>query len=157
MGASPCGCALEAEADDAPPDEKLAAKKQASRLRAPWGCPGRFSDAFPDNADHLGAAQRQTLLAVDKLTGFGKHCTTCPRRYAAEQAVQRARLAYTFAERGCPEYVEPDPSWAMVEAIEAIGEGYGRRMTHEHEERMAKAKAEADKAKAERGGRIHRR
>ncbi len=148
MGSSPCGCEIEEKADGGTASDRHYAALNAAELRAAWGCPGRYSDAIPATNEHLDVNELAALSAVQALTGFGDHCTTCPRKYASLPHIRRARLAYTFAEKGCPEYVEPEPTAAMVEAIECIGAGVNACQIHAIEKSMADSKAASEEARS---------
>ncbi len=141
MGSSPCGCKSEEEADGKSASERQHVSLNAAFMRSSWGCPGRYSDAIPRTAEHLDVDQRAALDAVQDLTGFGANCTTCPRKYAALPFMQRAQRAYAFTEKGCPEYVEPEPPYALIEAIEAIGTGVAECHTHTLDASIKKSNA----------------
>ncbi len=143
-----CGCEIEEDADGGTESARKGASLAAASYREGWGCSGRYSDVIPSTAEHLGPNETAALAEVQALTGFGDHCTTCPRKYASLPFMRRARLAYTFAEKGCPEYVEPDPPAGMIEAIECVGAGVNACQAHAIEKSMAENKAAAEEARS---------
>lgn len=132
---------MQEDADGLDAGEQAVATKRAAPMQARWGCPGRFSEMLPRSGGHLGADERMVLRAVQRLTGMGETCTTCPRKYAALPFVRRAATAHFYLEKGCPEYVEPHPSVAMVQAIESVGIGVARYTKRLNDELRAKATA----------------
>jgi hypothetical protein len=141
FGASPCGCEVEERADGKSLVERKAAAKQAELMRARWGCPGRYSDAIPKTAKHLGRSERAVLAGVQRLTGDGDWCTTCPRKYAALSFVRRAATLHFYVEKGCPGWIEPTPPKTLVQAVEAIGHGVAKYAQHVADEMRAQSEA----------------
>lgn len=139
---APCGCKIEAENEEQFLTEAGRAQnaRNVEKLRDVWGCSGRQSDEFPPSQKHLTRNCWSVLAAVQRRTGFGADCTTCPLKYAAMPWVERAVIAWEFSERGELLAVEPHPLPILIEAVRLVGRGVAAARKEQHERDLAEMK-----------------
>ncbi len=147
FGPAPCGCQIEAENEGKilTAQGRAAHAKNVEKLRDEWGCSGRQSDEFPPSQKHLGARCRSVLASVQRRTGFGAECTTCPFKYAATPWVERAVIAWEFAEKGELQAVERNPLPILIEAVRLVGRGVAAARKEQRERDAAEAKRKRKK------------
>jgi hypothetical protein len=147
MQASPCGCEmLRAAADEPSPEKRLALELDGATAQLAWGCP-HATGRTPDAAC-LGPTEHAVLGAVESLTGF-RGATTCPLWHAAQPWVHRAARAYRWRKSPLLAAIEPEPSAALVDAVERVENGVLARQAYDAEKQ--RERWESDRAKREQG------
>lgn len=95
-----------------------------------WKCPG--FGVLEEPTAELPPDRKAILSDVALMTG-ATDLRTCPVWYASLPWVHRAVMAHAWREHGQLEVIEPDPSYALVQAIDLVARGNGRKLAADME------------------------